>query len=65
MEKMTGGLIAIGILATAQGVAWVCNVDGAVTGSLNALIGLIAGSIFGFGVGVKVTEKIVKPEENK
>lgn len=51
--KLQYGLLAIGVLATLQGVAWVCNKDGAVTATLFGLIGLIAGSIFGFTIGKK------------
>lgn len=48
MEKITYGMIAIGMLITLQGVAWILNKDGAVTATIFGLIGLIAGSIFGF-----------------
>lgn len=53
MEKTTLGMIAIGMLLVMQGLAWVLNKDGAVTATLFGLIGLIAGSIFGFEYGVK------------
>lgn len=47
-DKLKAGLIAVAILATLQGLAWILNKDGAVTATLFGLIGLIAGSIFGF-----------------
>ena len=53
VTKMQGGLIAIGTLAALQGVAWICNKDGAITATLFGLIGLIAGSIFGFTIAKK------------
>ena len=52
-DKMKCGLIAIGILATMQGLAWVLHIDGAVTATTFGLIGLISGSIFGFAYGKK------------
>ena len=51
--KLKYGLLAMGVLATLQGLAWLMNKDGAVTATLFGLIGLIAGSIFGFTVGKK------------
>jgi len=53
MEKTKYGILAIGILATLQGAAWILNKDGAVTATLFGLIGLIAGSIFGFTITKK------------
>jgi uncharacterized membrane-anchored protein len=53
ITKMQGGLLAIGILAILQGIAWVCNKDGAITATTFGLIGLIAGSIFGFTIAKK------------
>ena len=53
MEKSTLGMIAIFMLICMQGLAWVLNKDGAVTATLFGLIGLIAGSIFGFSYGTK------------
>lgn len=52
-DKIKSGLIAIGILAMLQGVAWIMNKDGAVTATTFGLIGLIAGSIFGFAYAKK------------
>ena len=52
-EKMKYGLLAIALLIILQGLAWLMNKDGAVTATLFGLIGLIAGSIFGFTVGKK------------
>jgi hypothetical protein len=57
MEKMTGGLIAIVILAAMQIAAWCIHIDGAVTATLSGLIGLICGSIFGFTVAKTVKEE--------
>lgn len=57
MEKTTLGMIAIAMLLTMQGLAWILNKDGAVTATLFGLIGLIAGSIFGFEYGKKTQEK--------
>jgi uncharacterized membrane protein len=48
MEKNTMAMIAIGMLIIMQGVAWILNKDGAITATIFGLIGLIAGSIFGF-----------------
>lgn len=48
MEKTTLGIIAIAMLVIMQGLAWILNKDGAVTATIFGLIGLIAGSIFGF-----------------
>jgi hypothetical protein len=48
MEKNTMGMIAIAMLVIMQGLAWYFNKDGAVTATIFGLIGLIAGSIFGF-----------------
>jgi uncharacterized membrane protein len=52
-DKMKCGMIAIGVLATLQGVAWLLNKDGAITATLFGLIGLISGSIFGFSLAKK------------
>lgn len=56
MEKMTAGLIAMGIVATLQGAAWICGVNGVVTSTLSTILGLIAGSIFGFSIAIKETK---------
>jgi hypothetical protein len=53
IDKIKAGLIAIGILAALQGVAWICNKDGAITATTFGLIGLISGSIFGFAYAKK------------
>jgi len=57
MEKMTGGLIAIIILAAMQIAAWCLHIDGAVTATLSGMIGLICGSIFGFTVAKTVVKE--------
>ena len=57
MEKINAGLIAMGIVATLQGAAWICGVNGVVTSTLSTILGLIAGSIFGFSIAVKQEEK--------
>lgn len=53
MEKITGGLIAIGILALLQGCAWYFQINGAFTSSVSTIIGLISGAIFGYGIAKK------------
>jgi uncharacterized membrane protein len=46
-------MIAIGMLIGLQAFAWILKIDGAVTATIFGLIGLIAGSIFGFEYGSK------------
>jgi hypothetical protein len=52
MDKTKAGLIAMTILAAMQMSAWVMGIDGAVTGTIAGLMGLIAGAVFGFGYGL-------------
>lgn len=47
-KKMYCGLVCIGILAGLQITAWLLNKDGAITATLFGLLGLVAGSVFGF-----------------
>lgn len=53
LDKLTMGMIAIGLLIALQVCAWLLNKDGAVTATIFGLLGLIAGSIFGFEYGAK------------
>ena len=52
-DKIKAGMLAILILAAMQICAWAMNKDGAVTATTFGLIGLIAGSIFGFAYAKK------------
>jgi hypothetical protein len=49
MDKTKAGLVAMAILAAMQMSAWIMGIDGAVTGTIAGLMGLIAGAVFGFG----------------
>jgi len=57
MDKITWGIIAILILSAMQITAWILNKDGAISSTIFSLIGLIAGSIFGFSLGRHEDEK--------
>ncbi|MGF3555099.1 MAG: hypothetical protein ACQXXF_07545 [Thermoplasmatota archaeon] len=48
MDKMKYGVISIALLILLQGFAWFMGKDGVIFASISGLIGLIAGSIFGF-----------------
>lgn len=52
MDKTKAGLVAMAILAAMQMSAWIMGIDGAVTGTIAGLMGLIAGAVFGFGYGL-------------
>lgn len=62
MDKISLGVVSIGILAVLLGFGWLLNKDGIMSASIVGIIGLIAGSIFGFTIAKK---EIKTNEENK
>jgi uncharacterized membrane-anchored protein len=53
LDKSVTGLIIVGLMVILQGVAWYFGKDGAITGLISLIIGGIAGSLFGFEIGIK------------
>ena len=57
MDKDILGVVVIAILAVMQGAAWYMGKDGAVFALTSLVIGGIAGSIFGFKIGLTKAKK--------
>ena len=53
MDKNTTGIIFLLALVVLQVIGWLANKNGIITGTIIGIIGLIAGSIFGFSYALK------------